>query len=478
MKKFVSGLFFFLLYILPLMGITVQNTSKTCYWRIGVFEFKADDNRIILLNLKNTIPREILTGLSGTLYHRLTPEDKKYLAEKEYRKTRSKLRRELSLLFNKKDILFLSGSAKKEKREQIEKKISEKKAEIDTLTVKLDSICNVSSLEIKMNPGSESCQPLPLAADSLQSIPLSKNLEMAVYGKLEMVDQWLSVSVYIYNYFTDKKETLYQNIIDPAAVHDILPEIITKLKEKATGNIPPVLLVKGNPLDAFFRLDEGENHLTNTSLSLFLPGTYNLLVHRKGYIPFNQNVILKNGKEKIVPYSLQKEKTGFVSLSTFPAGADIYSGSLWVGKSPFILVDPVFPLYLSFKREGYKPLQSILDVHNVSDRNLRYFLVPKAINTDRIIAEHRKSFYNSFAFFVISLSIPVVSYGISSDYEYALNSFIKNNIINTDALLQEEHRLMDSSSLWYNLYLGGIFVSASLFINTAVELWNYIKLYN
>ncbi len=476
MKKFASGLFFSLFYVFPLLGVNVQNTPAECQWRIGVFEFMAAGDNGILLNLKNTIPREILAGLSGTIRHRLTLEDKKILAEKTYRKSLVQLGQELSLLYNKRDLLFLSGKIKKKGRDKIIEEIVEKKAEIASLKGSLDASCHSASLEIKINPGNEN-SPYPLIADSLKSIPLSKNLEMAVYGKLAMVDQWLSVSVYLYNYLTGNEGLIYQNLLDPAAVHDTLSEIILKLKEKITGEDPPVLFVKGNPSDAFFNLDEGENNLTNTPLSLFPPGTYNLHIHQKGYLPLVQNIILQSGQEDIVPYSLQREKTGFISLSTFPAGADIYSGSLWIGKSPFILTDPVFPLYITFNAEGYHPLRSIID-GNSSIRNTRYFLVPEKINIDRMIDIHRKSFYNSFAFFVISLSIPVVSYGISSDYGYAFNTFIKTNIISTDSLLKEEHRLMDASTLWYNLYLGGIFISASLFINTAVELWNYIKLYN
>ncbi len=105
-------------------------------------------------------------------------------------------------------------------------------------------------------------------------------------------------------------------------------------------------------------------------------------------------------------------------------------------------------------------------------RNYSFFLSPEKIDKNRIMEHRRNKFYDSFGAFIVSLVIPVVSYGISSDYGYAYNNSLVSGVSEA-----ESDRLMSSSALWYNVYMGGIFLSTSLFVNMVVNLYSYISLY-
>ncbi len=472
MKKFSGGILLFLVCYLPVSAATVQNTSSPCVWRVGVFEFKAVGSEDTLDNLKYAIPREILAGLSDPLKRYVTLEDKKLLQAAVNRKKLINMEQKLSSLYSQRDLLFLSGEAGSKAQETVIRQITDKKNEIAAFERISKAPCSSSTIDIKVNAQRKTGQLYSLTGGSLESIFLKKDLEEAVYGELEMVDQWLSVSVYLYNYLTKSKEVLYNGLMDPAEIRTVIPGIIIKIKDKTTGRAAPVLLVEGEPSHAFFNLDGGKNFVSGSSYTNFPSGSYLLRVHKNGYQTVKQEITLQDGGKKTAHYILRQQKTGYVSLSTFPAGAEIYSGSLPIGTSPLILQNPVFPLYLTVKKKGFNSKNSIIE-HDVPSRTIRFYLVPEEVNTEKLISERRRQFYNSFGLFVVSLSLPVISYGLSSDYGYAFNTLIQ-----TKPFGQEAQRLMDSSTLWYDLYLGGVFVSASLFINLTVDLWNYIKLYN
>ncbi len=472
MKKYSSGFLLFFLSLSSVFGLVANDKPEECVWRVGIFEFKVQSEGRVLSNLKSAIPREILDNVHSIAHHFLTKEEKKQLSERTYQKKLVNIKKELSSLYNKRDTLFFSENTNTAEYEKTIHDILEKKTEMKNLESENDNSCTTSTIAVKIISHDNNEELFPLTGNSLESVYSRQDMEQAVYGKLEMVDQWLSLTVYLYNFLTLHKEILYNNVIDPAAVHKILPEVMAAVRMKVSGRELPVLSVNGKPADAFFNLDNGRNYSTGMPVSVFLPGTHKLTIHRNGYISEKQEIVLKQGGNTRISYTLKRKKTGLLSLSTFPSGADIYSGSLWIGKSPYVINDPVFPLYLSLKKKGYNDIDTIVDKEDVS-KNMRYFLLPDSIDREKMIKRRRKRFYHSFASFVISLSLPVISYSISSDYGYAYN-----NVARIDPFGSEAQRLMDSSTLWYNLYLGGVFVSTSLFINMAINLWDYIKLYN
>jgi len=472
MKNPIRSLFILLLFLTAFQTVSGQESEKKLSWIVGVFSFdtKGAGNSLILL--KNTIPRALLNALNDIPHHLLNSDEQLGWIRRDYKKAITLKEKELSALYEKKSKLLFSDSNTNVNQVQYLEKIEEKKNEISSLKENTSLFSHTSTLPVVLYKGNKNGLLADFTGSSEDNIIYKKEIDQAIYGKLEMIDQWLYLSVYIYNYLTHRKETLYKNIINPEEVHKVIPEIISAVRLKVTGRKPAILTVKGSPSDAFYSLDGGQVHLTGVPVSTFLPGSYKLKIYRNGYSPKQYSVVLKSGEEKEVLFNLEKLKTGFISLSTFPNNADIYTGSLWLGKSPVIVKNPVFPEYITIKKDGYIPYTTILD-KTLPDRNVKIFLSSDKINPDRMMDNRRRKFYNSFAAFVVSLLVPVISYGLSSDYGYAYN-----NIITTDPFGEEAQRLMNSSTLWYNLYLGGTFISSALFINMAVDLQDYIKLYN
>lgn len=471
MKNPSRSLFLLLLFLTAFQAVSGQGNVKKLNWIVGVFSFdtKGDENSLILL--KNTIPLALLNGLNDISSHFLNSDEKSGWIRRNYKKALTLKEKELSSLYEKKSKLLFSNSNSNDQVQYL-KKIEEKKDEISSLQENSSLFSHTSTLPVALDKKNQNGLLADFTGSYEKNIIYKKEIDQAVYGKLEMIDQWLYLSVYIYNYLTHRKETLYKNIIDPEEVNKVIPEIISAVRLRVTGKEPVLLIVKGNPPDAFYSLDGGQSHLTGVPVSTLLPGSYKLKIYRTGYLPKQYSVVLKGGEKKEVVFNLEKLKTGFLSLTTFPNNADIYSGSLWLGKSPVIVKDPVFPEYLTIKKDGYIPYNTILD-KTLPERNVKIFLSSDKIRPDRMIDSRRKKFYNSFAAFVVSLLVPVISYGMSSDYGYAYN-----DIVTTEPFGDEAQRLMNNSTLWYNLYLGGTFISSALFVNMVIDLQDYIKLYN
>jgi hypothetical protein len=130
--------------------------------------------------------------------------------------------------------------------------------------------------------------------------------------------------------------------------------------------------------------------------------------------------------------------------------------------------NPITPALLTFKLEGYNDNKIIFK--DETERDIRIFMQSSIINNDIIISRKRNRFYQSFSYFLLSIPISLVSYGLSSDYGYAYNREVAISPNSSEA-----DRLMQLSTSWYNVYLGGIFLNLTLFVNTIFDLLEYIK---
>ena len=157
-----------------------------------------------------------------------------------------------------------------------------------------------------------------------------------------------------------------------------------------------------------------------------------------------------------------------VSLQSFPSGADLYSGATWLGKTPLLINKPIIPALLTLKLEGYNDSRYIFK--EASGRDIQIFMHSTFLVNDRINRVKRNNFYKSFSFFLLSVPVSMLSFGMSSDYGYAYNreSLISPNSSETD-------RLMSLSTTWYNVYLSSLYINIILFVNTVFDLVDYIK---
>ena len=125
--------------------------------------------------------------------------------------------------------------------------------------------------------------------------------------------------------------------------------------------------------------------------------------------------------------------------------------------------NPIVPALLTFKLEGYNDNKVVFKDEN--KRDIQIFMQSSIIDNDKIISRKRNRFYQSFSYFLLSIPISLVSYGMQDDYAYA---YKREFAISPNS--SEADRLMQLSTSWYNVYLGGVFLNLTLFVNTIFDL--------
>lgn len=453
-----------LLVLISQLGAVENDLTAEDVWNVKIYPLIGHNVSSEYTYLLHSIPLSLRDSLEDLKTHSFKNDERNMWQEKKRAKRIEEEKKTLSGLYKKRDLLFFSGTAQDEKLDEINVEIENTKN-------------NILQIE-KEKDGSPEVNPV-VKAEFVDKrivsgeIPDLKGIDQAVFGTLETIDRWIYLSINVYNYSTGEKQEIYGDLIDPENISKTITEAALELGREVSGTAPPVLMVTGIPKDSFFSIEGGSRtYLTDTPVTDLNPGIYTLTFHKKGYADEKREIVLKSGERTEVRYSLIKEKTGFAVINTFPSGADLYVDSVWMGRTPFLLKDPVYPSYIRAVKENYLGISYMLN-NAEADKNINLILSPAKIDKDRILERRRKTFYNSLGSFIVSLAVPAISYGLSSDYGYAYNS----SIISSGVSSSESGRLMSASNSWYNVYLGGVFISVSLFVDMAIKLEDYISFY-
>ncbi|HOV62984.1 MAG TPA: hypothetical protein PLG43_03765, partial [Spirochaetia bacterium] len=130
-------------------------------------------------------------------------------------------------------------------------------------------------------------------------------------------------------------------------------------------------------------------------------------------------------------------------------------------KSPLFISDPLEGDLIRIQKDGYQPVI----ISPFENQDVRITLTPERADSRELVAKKRTTFYRAFGLFALSVPLPVFSYGLSSDYAQAYSRTIG----------PDKDRLYSISMGMYSAYLGGLFISGSLFIDMAVKLIDYIR---
>ncbi len=295
-----------------------------------------------------------------------------------------------------------------------------------------------------------------------------KEPDLVVTGLIEGLEEWIYLKIWVENKITNQKIVIYDSIGDPDQVAELIPDIKNELKAIILGRSWAGLELELYPEDSSFILRDQNNEIVDQNLNILYPGFYSVDVSKPGYKPEYFIISLDDREIQNIEVRLDLIKTPSVSVQSFPGKADVYSGATWLGKTPLFIYNPMFPSLLTLKLDGYNDYKYILN--DGSGRDLKLFMQSDIVNKKSIINKKRDAFYYSFSYFLLSIPVSMISYGLSSDYGYAYNREVLASPGSS-----ESERLMQLSTSWYNVYIGGMFINITLFINAVFDLVEYIK---
>ncbi len=414
------------------------------------------------LHLSYSFPGLLLSELQNAQEHLLSKEELSSIKYKNLKKLRDKYLLELSDLIEAHDKFLFSSDYSEKENKLLSVNIEKERNKIDKLDI---NDIPEPSIEIPIQfksiiiPGDET---KPEVKDS------SSSADLLITGSIEKLDNWVYTQFWVKNTILKTRDLVYKSAGSFDNLKDQIPEISSRLKTIILGRSWSDIQFNLVPEDSIVNIKDTKDKTVLENPGFYYPGTYSVKISKPGYITKEVSVQLSADETKIIDVELKKNTGTIISLQTFPSGADLYSGSIWLGKTPLLIENPLTPSLLTFKLEGFNDSKYIFKTKN--DRDIKIFLHTDLINREKIILNKRNQFYKSFSYFLVSLPLSIVSYGLSSDYGYAYNREVVNTFSSYEA-----DRLMQLSTTWYNVYLSSVFINVTLFVNTFFDLLDYIK---
>ncbi len=311
---------------------------------------------------------------------------------------------------------------------------------------------------------------LDTAAFSALQLAKKRNVDLLIWGMVEQIDNILYIRIEAYDSALEKSVFSYVDAGSRENVYSYIKDAETGLSRVLLGRSWGNLIVETNPEDSSIYVNDVFKGLGNEELRYLVPGELTIRVHHDGYKDYIHRVTVEESKTSHLSVKLKEIKLGTVTINTEPEGAALYLNSVWQGVSPLSLLRPDSFKYIVIKKEGF----GISDFTFSRDtpNTVTVKLQRELISPEKIERQKRDEFYSAFGLWLITLPVPIFGYGFAIDYKLGEITALTDN--NTG----EADKMSLYSDMMYYSYLGGIFISASLFVNVAVHLINYIESVN
>ncbi len=449
----------------PIFAVPTDSRKE---WTVGIAPFKnnglSPENSYLIYNL----PLLLYENIARIKTH--TFRNDEIAAYKERIKNDAILDAEKALgsLIEERDALMFEGLApyyKEKKQADLAGKIDAAKKRISFFsTLALDSIAYPKEKPISFKKGKASA-----ILDSFSTSAFEGNrlgLDLLVWGGVEEIGEYFFVEIHAYHPIEKKDVFSYKDAASKETLEDVIHEASKELVSLVLGTEWASLSIEVVPAEANIFLDEEFIGKGTVSLPFLEPGEHRLHVFLPGRRPLTETITLSAFEDKRIERTLAESTVAPLTIGTDPPEADIYLDSLWVGKSPLSVQRPASQQRGLIKKEGYKLFPFIL---MPDTETLSVTLTKDIINTNELVKELKNEFYASLGGFFVSIAVPLVLFGF---YQNSYIGYKKAVELNRYDDIQ---RLYDQGTIFYYSYLGGIFVSVSLFVNTAVKLFDYIR---
>jgi hypothetical protein len=159
-----------------------------------------------------------------------------------------------------------------------------------------------------------------------------------------------------------------------------------------------------------------------------------------------------------------------IVIQTYPAGADVYLDSEWMGKSPVKLLPENEKSAILIKKEGYvdKSFFTDTDTENIVNINLK----ADSNGREEWVPWRRNRFYTGLGSFVMSIPLTALFYSmVEQSGDAYLREYESNGTENLDELV----RLQNLNSAQYSMYLASLGLNVFLFLDTVIQAVEYVS---
>lgn len=446
--------------------VSLPDPKDTVVLGISLFDGAAleDESEYLTMN----IPTLIREQIRQFPYHYLGSSESRAYRERLRESAVLKRREEMSTLYAERDRLFIDGTVNEEQERQFLDKIQDLELEIEAIRQLEDENIDLKEkkpIEIFSPEGNMGFLPVQLLTP--ETVCRQHGLDFYISGRVEQIREYFYIEISIYNNILKSSVLTADDAGSRDTLRDVIDRLVMKTYDVIVGGEWAFIDVSAQPVDADIYLDD-EYIGTGSVANMYTPpGEHTLRAEAAGYEGLKREISVPSGQRSGWELELVERDENTLLISSEPTGADVYSGALWIGTTPFIFSLPeTGTKRLMITERDYSP--EYLNVRPGDGGSVDLQLSPFELQSSDYVARMRDRFYLSAGFFVLSFPIPFFLYSLTEDLAsgFSLAASAGN--------IEEMEKKLRSSVNTYHIYVGSIILTASLLINTLFRLAEYI----
>ncbi|MBN2653427.1 MAG: PEGA domain-containing protein [Spirochaetales bacterium] len=287
-----------------------------------------------------------------------------------------------------------------------------------------------------------------------------------IFPKIEYLSSVLYVSLDVYSKIEGKLIFSKTTVGDIGNFSDIPQAFYKELVTLVAGRLWASVKITTTPITSSIYLNGEKRGAGVLRIPFLTPGKYVVTIENAGYFTDEMEISLEPYEYKEIDFVLKKVFSPPVLINTFPANADVFLSSKWVGKTPFVILSPGENEHFMIRKPGYLDYSGFIDSQLLAQQNFIFLNFLESSSTERL-KKKREQFYTSLALLSLTLPVTLISSGFSSNFPKLGSSSMYPDI-----------NYHDQYAAYYAtqaIFISGIILNVIMGINMIVESVDYVR---
>ncbi len=297
-----------------------------------------------------------------------------------------------------------------------------------------------------------------------------ENLDLVIGGVIEPLDRYLFLRI----------EGHARGVAEPVFASEFvaLPEELYPELEAETDHVLTQVLgrdwaavaVETGDSEARIVIDGRTAGYGDLHERFLRPGSYRVEAVDRAGRRRSEVVTLEAGERRDLSLVVGPSPRTTAQLRTEPAEANLYLQSRRLGRTPLELELPERDQLALIRRDGYLDSRMVLGPR--TEAEFERSLQPDTEDQSARLLDRRNRFYRAFGYFVLSVPVTLVLNGV---YENLSSAVPRDGAPIAGLSSSEQDRIASQREVAYWGAVGAFGVSAGLFVNMGVRLYQYIR---
>jgi len=442
-------------------------------WRLGFAALQYRDEELAneYRHLASGIPRLFMDSFSELERRVYLEEERAALADKTVKAAQRDAGLRLKELRDRRDAVVFARLARRERQER-EAALAE---QVRTAEMELARIMRYDPGQFEFPHEAsilfveEASGVLAASAHPARTVREAE-LDALVYGSLEAIGEYLHLELSLFSGALGHDLGSVSLTAFPEELASLLHEMEDELAALLLGREVARVRVSPGHEDVAVFLNDDLLGYGNVEQRFLSPGSYEVRIQGRNLPTQTRELSLEAWATAELVFELEPVESRGIIVESLPSGADVYSDSVWIGRTPLRVELGESNEHIVLLRDGFYRSQFILGATTPDE-------VQRDLALDRggeggLIERRRNAFYTAFGLFVLSVPVALLSNGV---YEN-LSTMVPPDGTRAPGLSESEaDHLRRQRDMAYYATWGGVAVATGLFVTSAIQLGRYVR---